>query len=109
MAERVIYSDMFVTIANDENGVQYLHFHPAKNLGERKTMAKFLHYFAVEVPYMSKQALIDLITMAHEFCNETLNIAEQKFLKRLYVYDCNTLISIVWNKILAGEGLSLKQ
>lgn len=102
----VIYSDKFVTIIK-EGDTQRFSFHPPRNMGEKKTMSKFLHYFAFEVPFMSNQALIDLITMAYELCNDKLTIAEQKFLMRLNSYDRITLINTVWNRILAGEGLSM--
>lgn len=100
-----LYTNGILTISKTEDNVLHYKFDIPKSLTRPAYIRSFfLQYFAVEIMCYSKEAIIDLITMAYELCNDKISNQEEKFLFSLKDRNIKQLQVLFWDLILAGDG-----
>ena len=99
-----IFSDDILTIHRLEDGADHYLFKAPKGISEKNLIQTFLTYFIYELEYYSRDACIDLITMAYELCKDKLTKADERYLGGLRNRKTSYLKEIIWNKILGCSG-----
>lgn len=104
-----LYNDNILSVKKnyEEENVLYYHFTAPKGIRKNRLISVFLQYFIPEFSFYSKEALINLLELATEQCNGNVTESEKIYFNSLrQKARHDTIIKIIWNKILLGEGLS---